>query len=266
MFNFGFLSKAEKEIRNRNIETAVNYLTIISDMKSTHEMVSDASIKLSKFFKSLTPERHNALVKKLYSDSAFTSSAGEKFNLPPAKSNKEIFFHFFGMDENWPIWRSLFGAFLVHSPEYPTYTIPAYTQAAATGDASELKKGEGFRGVITGLLEGVAVGALVSGKKLKGREMIPYMLLGAGLQFFSSKFFPWISEKIGRRVYLNKMAKNGIDIASLPQKGQVGHKDKQELKMHDKKDDTYSDYMKMAAFKSQNTPYPAKFQSSGLKV
>lgn len=117
------------------------------------------------------------------------------------KSKKEIFFNFFGMNENWPLGRNILGALMVHCPEWPTYFIPAYTQAKANGDAGDLKKGEGARGIITGGLEGIAVGALVSGRMLKPKEMGPYIILGAALQLFSSKLFPWLGEKIGRIQY-----------------------------------------------------------------
>lgn len=121
------------------------------------------------------------------------------------KNLKEIFYHFFGMNNNWKWGRNLLGGFMVHSPEYPTYFIPAYTQASATGEAKDLKKGEGPRGIITGMLEGIAVGALVSGERLKLGEMIPYIILGAGLQLFSSKVFPWLGEKMGKIRYEKKM-------------------------------------------------------------
>ncbi|MFA7658351.1 MAG: hypothetical protein WCY19_02855 [Candidatus Gastranaerophilaceae bacterium] len=122
-----------------------------------------------------------------------------------AKSLKEVFYTFFGMNKDWKLGRNVLGFFMVHCPEYPTYFIPTFTQAKATGDAGHLKKGEGPRGLITGGLEGVAVGALVSGEFLKPREMVPYIILGAGLQFFSSKFFPWIAEKMGRHIYKKRL-------------------------------------------------------------
>jgi len=117
------------------------------------------------------------------------------------KNAKEIFFNFFGMNENWPLGRNILGALMVHCPEWPTYFIPAYTQAKSSGDAHELKKGEGARGLITGGLEGIAVGALVSGRMLKPKEMGPYIVLGAALQLFSSKLFPWLGEKLGKIQY-----------------------------------------------------------------
>lgn len=123
------------------------------------------------------------------------------------KKIKQIFYEFFGMRKNWNWKRNVLGLFMVHAPEYPTYLIPAYTQAKATGSAKDLKKGEGLRGVLTGMLEGLAVGALVSGEKLKLKEMIPFIALGAGLQYFSSQFFPWIAEKVGKYNYLKNQKK-----------------------------------------------------------
>jgi len=117
------------------------------------------------------------------------------------KSVKDIFYNFFAMNENWPLGRNIVGGLMVHCPEWPTYFIPSYTQAKATGDAGDLKKGEGARGIITGGLEGIAVGALVSGRVLKIKEMVPYIILGAALQLFSSKLFPWLGEKVGRVQY-----------------------------------------------------------------
>jgi len=125
-----------------------------------------------------------------------------------SKGFKEIFYHFFGMNETWPFWRNLLGGAMVHCPEWPTYFIPAYTQAKATGDAGDLKKGEGVRGLITGGLEGIAVGALVSGLKLKPKEMGPYIVLGAALQLVSSKVFPWMGEKMGQYEYNKKRLEN----------------------------------------------------------
>lgn len=148
---------------------------------------------------------------KVVKNSTFSEDVKENFisnkknGFEHSKNIKEICFHFFGMNDNWPIWRNLLGGLMVHAPEYPTYFIPAYTQAKATGNADDLKKGEGPRGLITGGLEGLAVGALVSGRFLKAKEMLPYVLLGMGLQFFSSKVFPWIGEKAGCYAYRNNL-------------------------------------------------------------
>lgn len=158
-------------------------------------------------YKSLTKEQQESVLKDLYTDDVKEILKKEnKSGFEKSKNWKDIIFHFFAMDENWPIGRCLLGAFMVHLPEYPTYIIPAFTQAKATGEAKELKKGEGIRGLLTGGLEGVAIGALVSGKNIKVKEMGPYILLGASLQLFSSKVFPWVGEKIGRSMYLMNKA------------------------------------------------------------
>ena len=138
---------------------------------------------------------------RTFTDDAKDAMKVHKGGESSSKNLKEIFFNFFGMNENWSLGRNILGGLMVHCPEWPTYFIPAYTQAKATGDASELKKGEGPRGLITGGLEGIAVGALVSGRILKPKEMVPYIILGAALQLFSSKLFPWLGEKIGRIEY-----------------------------------------------------------------
>lgn len=157
--------------------------------------------------KNVSPQKSD-LIKRIFSQDALETIKENKLvNIPEAKSFKEVAMNFFGMNSLWSNPRNWLGFFMVHAPEYPTYLIPAFTQARATGDAKELKKGEGYRGLFTGGLEGIAVGALVSGNKLRTKEMIPYIILGAGLQLFSSKFFPWVAEKAGRAVY-NKNLRN----------------------------------------------------------
>lgn len=207
-----FLSKAEKKIRNENLAQAANFLAVIFNPETPKNIVQETSLKLNEFIKSLTPKRRIALSKKLPSDSLLDSENGKDFKLPKNKNIKEVFFHFFGMDENWSLLRNCLGLLMVHCPEYPTYFIPAFTQAKQTGDAKEMKKGEGIRGIITGGLEGIAVGALVSGKKIRPKEMIPYIFLGAGLQLISSLVFPWLGEKIGKYLYNKRMYEkpNGI--------------------------------------------------------
>lgn len=172
------------------------------------------------------PVKNQELYKELLSSDALEAAAKHKLiNITPTKNWKEIVYNFFGMNKCWNWKRNIGGIFMVHCPEYPTYFIPSYMQAKATGDATELKKGEGPRGLITGGLEGIAVGALVSGEILKPGEMIPYVILGAGLQLFSSKFFPWLGEKVGRYVYKKNMADNA---RALAQKNEV-FKDKEKL-------------------------------------
>ncbi len=221
MFGNFFLSKAERSIRNADLDKAVGYLSIISNPKSTNELVKNTSVALNTLIKSLEPKRQSALIKHLYSDSTFDSKFGKTFSIPHDKSFREMCFHFFGMDENWKLGRNLMGGLMVHSPEYPTYFIPAFTQAEATGSAGELKKGEIPRGLITGGLEGVAVGALVSGKFIKPKEMGPYIFLGAALQLLSSTLFPWLGEKSGRFLYNRKMAKRGLLPAKVSDKNPI---------------------------------------------
>jgi len=214
-----FLSKAEREIRIKDLNKVAEYLAIITNHESPKSLIDEASTGLNKFIADLPAERRIALKNKLISDSILDTAEQEKnaeifkkFGLAENKSLKEMIFHFFGMDDNWPVWRNLLGGLMVHSPEYPTYFIPAFTQAKAAGEAKDLKKGEGVRGLLTGALEGIAVGALVSGKKLKFGEMGPYILMGAGLQYFSSKVFPWLGEKMGRQIYNNKKRLNFVNL------------------------------------------------------
>lgn len=149
----------------------------------------------------LTPEQLEIVKKKVPHHTLEIISLHKIADIKSDKGPKDIFYNFFGMDETWPLWRNVMGLVMVHSPEYPTYFIPAYTQSKATGEAGDLKKGEGPRGLITGGLEGIAVGALVSGRKLKFKEMVPYIGLGMGLQMISCTVFPWLGEKMGRNIY-----------------------------------------------------------------
>lgn len=143
-------------------------------------------------------------------------------NLDSTKTLKEVFYYYFGMGENWHFSRNLLGMFLVQLPEYPSYLIPSYTQAKATGNATILKKTEGIRGVFTGCLEGIAVGALFSGERLKPKEMVPFIALGIAMQYISSKVFPFIAEKVGKRVYESNL-KTGADVSftGLPKRPEL---------------------------------------------
>lgn len=114
---------------------------------------------------------------------------------------KQVVGKFFSIDEKWSWKRNLLGAFLVYLPEIPAYFIPSYTQSKNTGCAKDLKHGEGIRGLITGGLEGLAVGAIVSGKEMSVKKIAPYFLLGAILQFGSSLVLPIIGEKVGKFAY-----------------------------------------------------------------
>lgn len=110
----------------------------------------------------------------------------------------------------WPMWRNIIGASLVILPEVPTYFIPAFNQAKATGNAKELKKGEGPRGLITGGLEGVAVGAITSGREIDPRKLVPFIILGAAMQFVSSKVFPIVGENLGKIIYKHHLKQGKV--------------------------------------------------------
>lgn len=200
VFEF-FLPKAEQEANKVNLRNAIDKVLKYIDGHTNPGKITEAE-KI-------------ALKKYVFDDDMKNiNSKLEKNNDNRWDKTKSIVQNFFGMNDNWSFWRNIGGGLMVHGPEYPTYFIPAYTQAKATGEASDLKKGEGPRGLITGGLEGVAVGALVSGGKIRWRtEMGPYILLGAGLQYFSSKFFPWLGEKMGREVYFRNMEKKGLIIS-----------------------------------------------------
>jgi len=139
---------------------------------------------------------------------------------------KNTFCEFLSIDKKGKLNRNILGAILVLLPEMPAYFIPAYSEAKATGDAKNIKKGEGLRGLLTGALEGLAVGAIVStvdkaaesgikdaAKKLNFKRIFPFVVVAAAVQFVSSKVFPVIGEKIGRAVYLKN---NPVSNSSQP--------------------------------------------------
>lgn len=177
------------------------------------------------------PKKSQELMRDIFSQDALEVIKNDKmYDVKTTKNLKEIFFNFFGMNKNWKLGRNIGGMFMVHCPEYPTYFIPSFSQSKDTGEASHVKKGEIPRGLITGGLEGIAVGALVSGEKLRGKEMIPYVFLGAGLQLISCTLFPWLGEKCGKYLYNKKMIKQGLNPNSKPEiqpetKTNVGGKD-----------------------------------------
>ncbi len=166
---------------------------------------------ITNIFKTV-PGITNGSIKNIFSQDAWEVIRKNKLaKMDDHKGAKEVFYNFFGMNENWKWGRNIGGLIMVHCPEYPTYFIPTYSQTSQTGNPGHVKNGEKFRGVLTGGLEGLAVGALVSGEKLKGREMVPYIILGAVLQLISSTLFPWLGEIVGKRVYKDKVAKGKID-------------------------------------------------------
>lgn len=130
---------------------------------------------------------------------------------------KQVVSKFFSINEDWNWKRNLKGAFLVYLPEIPTYFIPSYTQSKKTGCAKDLKHGEGIRGLLTGMLEGVAVGAIVSGKDMKAGKIVPFALLGAAIQLMSSLTLPKVGEKVGTFVYnKRKYAEKLEEIIDIP--------------------------------------------------
>lgn len=190
-------------MENARLARAEEARKFVNDMLDSSKSAEDIKQLVGKL------KNKPELRKAILSEDAINDLPKDKVSqIKETKSAKEIFFHFFGMNDNWKLGRNLAGGFMVHAPEYPTYFIPAFTQARATGDATEMKKGEGPRGIITGMLEGVAVGALVSGGKIKAREMGPYIVLGAALQLFSSKVFPWLGEKMGQQFYHKRQEAN----------------------------------------------------------
>lgn len=186
--------------------------------KSILEVLKEAAPDLYKVltnnsaFKTLSANDQVIAIKKAFGDNL--NEILEKARLVVPKTGfvegcKHIFYNFLAMDESWTLKRNILGALMVDLPEWPAYFIPSFTQAKTTGDAKDLKKGEGIRGLLTGGLEGLAVGALISGKDLKRKELIPCIAFGAGLQFISSKVFPFIGEKMGSFIYRKNLAKNG---------------------------------------------------------
>lgn len=105
-------------------------------MPLSKQVVAD----LTEIVKKIPKEKTN-FIKDVFSQDALDVIQKNKLvDVGDHKSPKEIIYHFFGMNSNWKLGRNLIGGFMVHSPEYPTYFIPAFTQAKATGDSSELKK------------------------------------------------------------------------------------------------------------------------------
>lgn len=130
---------------------------------------------------------------------------------------KHTFREFFSIPKNASMKRAAIGAFLVYLPEIPAYFIPSFTQAKNSGCAKDLKHGEGVRGLITGGLEGLAVGAIALKEKLSVKNVIPFILLGSALQFLSSLIMPRLGEKLGTFAYnKRKYAEKLEEIIDLP--------------------------------------------------
>lgn len=220
-----FFDKLRQTVNKFNLKlTMPKLLKVIDDLK-------------------LSPTEKKDLIDYLFSEDAKTLGKLDKQTVNTVSSRaKTLVFNFFGMNSNWPLGRNLLGGLMVHCPEYPTYFIPAFTQAKATGEATELKKGEGPRGIITGGLEGIAVGALVSGEMLRPREMGPYIILGAALQLFSSKVFPWLGEKMGRQIYLRRQAELKLSQSKV-QVNAIEPESIQKISKPDKDKTTFSGYL-----------------------
>lgn len=130
---------------------------------------------------------------------------------------KEVANKFFSTDKTWTWTRNILGAAMVYAPEIPAYFIPSYTQAKKTGCAKDLKHGEGIRGILTGGLEGMAVGAIVSGKDMKFSKIAPFIVFGAAIQFMSSLILPKIGERVGAFAYnKRKYAEKLGEIIDIP--------------------------------------------------
>lgn len=139
--------------------------------------------------------------------------------IPKGISNtfKNVFNEFFSTKKEWTMRRNIIGAFLVYLPEIPAYFIPSYTQSKNTGCAKDLKHGEGIRGLLTGGLEGMAVGAIVSKEHIRAGKIIPFAIFGAAVQLMSSLILPKIGEKVGTFVYnKRKYAEKLEEIIDLP--------------------------------------------------
>lgn len=196
-----------------NSVAGVKRVTLVTDEINSLKTIVKASL-----------EHGEKLKPNLFSNDSLKAIKDLKLDFEPKKDfldkAKQVVGKFFSIDENWTWKRNLFGAFLVYLPEIPAYFIPSYTQAKKTGTAKDLKHGEGVRGLITGGLEGLAVGAIVSGKEMSPRKIAPFFLLGAIIQFGSSLVLPRIGEKVGTLVYnKHKYAEKLEEIIDIPFSG-----------------------------------------------
>ena len=108
--------------------------------------------------------------------------------------------------------RNAIAAALTFAPNIPSYVIPAYSQASKTGDAENIEKLEGIRGVLTGGLDGAAIGALTARKNgLTAQRIGIFIGIGALLDYISSTILPPLGERLGKKVYQLKQDKNKTD-------------------------------------------------------
>lgn len=186
--------------------------TLNKELKCLETMINSASKQDYKAVKSWLNDDALDVINK-------NKLAGVEHDAPKcfSESFKKVVGKFFSINEKWSWKRNLFGAFLVYCPEIPAYFIPSYTQSKKTGTAKDLKHGEGIRGLVTGGLEGLAVGAIVSGKEMTTGKIAPYFVLGAVLQFMSSLILPKVGEKVGTFVYnKRKYAEKLEEIIDIP--------------------------------------------------
>lgn len=177
------------------------------------------TLKELDFFKKLNLDGQSRCIKHLFGDFGKDLLAEQKVYKPKFKIS-DLAHNYFGIDETCSVGRKILSFILVQLPEFPTYFIPAFTQSKNTGDAKDLKKGEGPRGLITGGLEGLAVGTIVSGHKINVvKELIPYICIGSGLQFLSSVIFPRLGENLGSLLYKKKLTEPDLNTTkNIPNK------------------------------------------------
>ncbi|OGI19919.1 MAG: hypothetical protein A2287_10060 [Candidatus Melainabacteria bacterium RIFOXYA12_FULL_32_12] len=100
-------------------------------------------------------------------------------------------------------------AALTFAPNIPAYLMPSYFQASKAGNAENIEKSEGLRGIITGGLDGAVIGALTARKKaLTPKRISIFIGIGALLDYISSRILPPLGEKLGKKVYQLGQDKN----------------------------------------------------------
>lgn len=121
-------------------------------------------------------------------------------------------------------------ACITFAPNVPAYFMPAFNQASATGGAKELREKEGYRGILTGLIEGASYGmvtnaVLASNETTKRtvnnklvKRTINFKRLGCFSLFFGTIDYVYsillskLGEKLGKAVYKSKHKSNSSKI------------------------------------------------------
>lgn len=117
----------------------------------------------------------------------------------------------YGIAEKTPLRKNAIAATICYLPCIPNYMIPAYSQTVETGSAKGVKKREGLRGILTGALDGAAIGAITArGMKLTFKRVAVFAAVMACADYISSKFLPILGEKLGKMVYNMKQKKNKL--------------------------------------------------------